>query len=241
MANTLRWDGKLRKPAKFGGQFDKCTVLFSLCLIFGVLQPRQADAQPQAAYSNVPANLKVLACSDPDQQAECKINFAGFAHTLDLIIATDPKGATGDGLCGDITDLMYEFANEVQTNPKARSARTPAVLAAVLIRDHNCAKLKGQSRIQNNVSAGDLIDMCNAGDIGFNLCSEYEAGFISAVLFVSETTGNPILCGDQRVLNPVSVATMLHDGLQANFRLRRDPAVAVMLDELKAKMPCPSK
>jgi hypothetical protein len=125
--------------------------------MFGGLQSSQADAQ--AAYSHVPANLEVLACSDPDQQADCKIHFAGFAHTLDLIFATDPKSAPGDGLRGDISDLIYEFAHEVQTNPKAHSEETHIVLATVLIRDHNCAKLKGQNRIQNNVSAGNLIDM----------------------------------------------------------------------------------
>jgi hypothetical protein len=205
----------------------------------GGLQSRQADAQTR--YNHIPANIEALACTDPPQQADCKIYFAGFAHTLDLIFATDPKGNAGDGLCGDISDLIYEFAHEVQTNPKARDVETHTVLTTILIRDHNCVKLKGQSRIQNNVSAGELIDMCHAGDRGFNSCSQYQAGFLSAVLFVSEMMGKPLLCGDQRLINPSSVAKMLNDRLLANFRLRRDPAVAVMLDEVKANMPCPSK
>ncbi|MBB5315879.1 hypothetical protein [Tunturibacter empetritectus] len=205
----------------------------------GGLQSKQADAQ--TTYNHIPANMEALVCSDPEQQADCKIYFAGFAHTLDLIFATDSKGDAGDGLCGDISDLIYEFAHEVQTNPKARTEETHTVLATLLIRDHNCSKRKGQSRIQNHVSAGELIDMCHAGDIAFSSCSQYQAGFLSAVLFVSEQTGKPVLCGDQRLINPLSVSTMLNDRLQANFRLRRDPAVAVMLDELKANMPCSSK
>jgi hypothetical protein len=205
----------------------------------GGLQSSQADAL--ARYNHLPANLKVLSCSDPEQQDDCKIYFAGFAHTLDLMIATDPKGDVGDGLCGDISDFIYEFAHEVQTNPKARTAETRTVMATVLIRDHNCAKLKGQDRIENHVSAGKLIDLCHAGDIGFSSCEQYQAGFLSAVLFASELRGKPILCGDPSLINPLNVAQILNNGLQADFRLRRDPAVAVMLDELKANMPCPSK
>ena len=214
-------------------------MLFSLCLMFGGLQSRYAVAQ--ATYNHIPANGEALACSDPTQQSDCKIYFAGFAHTLDLIFATDPKGVNGDGLCGDISDLVYEFVNEVETNPKARGAETHTVLATVLIRDHNCATLKGQDRIQDNMSAGKLDDICHAGEIGFNVCSEYQAGFLSAVLFTSEITEKPILCGDQRLINPLSVGQMLNNKLLANFRFRRDSAVAVMLDVLKAKMPCPNK
>ena len=218
-------------------------ILFSLCLIFafangaqaGGLQSGRADAQ--ATYRHIPADAQALACSDPTEQADCKMYFAGFAHTVDLMLATDPstKG-DGDGVCGDIADLVYEFAHEVQTNPKARKAEAHMVLFGLLARDHNCARIKG--RIQNRVSAGELIDMCHAGDIGFNLCSQYQAGFISALLFVSEQTRKPILCGDQRLINPLSVARILNDRLQANFRIRRDPAVAVMLNELKAYMSC---
>lgn len=220
------------------------SIISALCLIFafanygqaGELLSGQADAQ--ATYRRIPANVEALVCSDPEQQADCKVYFDGFAHTLDLIFATDPKGDVGDGLCGDISDLIYEFVHEVQTNPKARSAETHTVLTTVLVRDHNCTKIKG--RIQNNVSAGELIDMCHAGDAGFNLCSQYQAGFLSAVLFVSELTQKPTLCGDQRLIDPVIVSRMLNEGLQANFRLRRDPAVAVMLNELKVNMPCPT-
>ena len=38
--------------------------------------------------------------------------------------AIDPLRPVGDGLCGDISDFIYEFAHEVQTNPKARTAST---------------------------------------------------------------------------------------------------------------------
>jgi hypothetical protein len=170
MADTPRWGGNLQRTAKFGDLFDWRSVLFSVCLMFALtnaaqaegLQSRQADAQ--AGYLHIPARLEVLACSDPDQQADCKFYFAGFAHTLDLIFAADPKGDAGDGLCGDISDLIYEFEHEVQTNPKARSAETPTVLAMLLIRNHNCAKLKGQDHIQSGLSAGELIDVCHAGD-----------------------------------------------------------------------------
>jgi hypothetical protein len=226
------------------------SILLSLCLIFAFaniaqaagLQSRILDPQvgAQTTYEHIPAYSQALACSDPPQQADCKMYFAGFAHAIDLLLSTDPstKG-NEDGLCGDITDLIYEFVHEVQVNPKAHDSEMHIVLFALLVKDHSCTKIKG--RIQNTMSAGDLIDMCHAGDIGFGLCSEYQAGFISALLFVSEQTREPILCGDQRLVNPVSVSRMLNDGLQADFRLRRDSAVVVMLNELKAKMPCSNK
>lgn len=186
-----------------------------------------------ATYRHIPANIQAMACSDPVQQADCKIYFAGFAHTVALMYAVN---STTSGVCGDTADLIHEFVQEVRTNPKAREAETHMVLFTLLARDHNCAKTKG--RIQNSVSAGYLIDMCHAGGLGFNLCSQYQAGFISALLFLSKQTEKPILCGDQRLLNAVSVSGMLNDRLQANFRLRRDPAVAIMLNELMANMPC---
>ena len=184
-----------------------------------------------ATYRHIPANIQAMACSDPVQQADCKIYFAGFAHTVDMMFAINPSTK---GVCGDAADLIHEFVHEVRTNPKAREAETHMVLLALLARDHNCAKIKG--RIQNPVSAGYLIDMCHAGGLGFNVCSQYQAGFISALLFLSEQTAEPILCGDSRLVD--GVANMLNDRLQANFRLRRDPAVAVMLSELMANMPC---
>jgi hypothetical protein len=218
-------------------------ILLSLSLIFmpayavqaARLESRQANAP--VTYNHIPAGVEALVCTDPEQQDDCKIYFAGFAHTVDLIFATDPKGEVGDGLCGDISDLIYEFAHEVQTNPKARGEETHTVLMALLIRDHNCAKIKGH-RIQNLVSAGVLIDMCHAGDTGFSSCSQYQAGFLSAVLFVTEQTKNPMLCGDQRFISPLSVAKILNDRLLADFRLRRDSAVAVMLTGLKTNLPC---
>lgn len=223
-------------------------ALSALCLIFAFANTAQAggpqsrildqQAGPQPTYRHIPAYPQALACSDPTEQADCKMYFAGFAHTIDTLLATDPS-TKGEGVCGDIADLVYEFVHEVQTNPKARKAEAHMVLFGLLAKNHNCAKLK--DRIQNRLSAGKLIDMCHAGDAGFNLCSQYQSGFISALLFVSDQTGKPILCGDQRLVNPASVARMLNDRLQTNFRLRRDPAAAVMLNELKAKMPCPNK
>ena len=191
----------------------------------------------QATYPHVPAYLEALTCSDPEQQSDCKTYFAGFAQTIGLILMTDPSTkVSGMGVCGDITDLVHEFIQEVRNNPKAQKEDTHAFLFGILVRDHNCAKIK--EPIQNQLSAGHLIDMCHAGDIGFSVCSQYQAGFLGALLFVSEQTGTPILCGDQRLISPLTVAQVLNERLEADYHLRRDPAVTVMLNEMKAKMPC---
>lgn len=192
--------------------------------------------QITATYKRIPANLQASACSDPEQQTDCKIYLTGFADTVAMMYAMNSKE---NGVCGNTTELIHEFIQEVQKNPKARDAETHMLLFALLVRNHGCTKGKG--RFQYGVSAGSLIDMCRAGDIGFNLCSQYQAGFISALLFLSEQTSTPILCGDQRLINGVSLSNMLNDKLQANFKLRRDPAVTIMLNELMANMPCPNK
>jgi hypothetical protein len=192
--------------------------------------------QVAATYKRIPAYLQASACSDPEQQADCKIYLAGFADTVAMMYAMNPKE---NGICGNTTDLIHEFIQEVRKNPKAHDAETHMLLFALLVRNHGCAEGKG--RFQYGVSAGSLIDMCRGGDIGFNLCSQYQAGFISALLFLSEQTSTQILCGDQRLINGVSLSNMLNDRLQANFKLRRDPAVTIMLNELMTNMPCPNK
>lgn len=187
----------------------------------------------QITYKRVPASFEAMVCSDPMQQADCKIYFAGFAHTVDMVFAMNPLTK---GLCGDATDLIHEFVHEVEINPKARELETHTVLFALLARDHSCAKIKG--RIQNPVSAGYLMDMCNAGDFGFKACSQYQAGFVGALLFLSEQTAETLLCGRDSQVTSMNVTRLLNNRLHADFRLRRDPTVVVMLNELMANMPC---
>ncbi len=195
---------------------------------------QEARGKPLAAtYNRRAANLQALVCSDPQQQTDCKIYFAGFADMVALMYAMNSKT---NGLCGSTTDLVHEFIQEVRINPKARDGEAHKVLFALLARDHSCAKVKG--RFQYSVSAGSLMDTCHIGDIGFNLCSQYQAGFISALLFLSEQAGEPILCGHESLITSVNVTGLLNERLQTDFKLRRDPAVMVMLDGLRSNMPC---
>lgn len=198
--------------------------------------PAPVPKSASTSYNRVPASLQAMACSDPEQQAGCKIYFAGFADTVAMMYAMNSKA---NGICGDTADIVHEFIQEVHTNPKARDAETHAVLFALLAKNHSCGKIKG--KVHTGISAGYLVDTCKIGDLGFNLCSQYETGFISALLFISEQTAVPVVCGDQRLLNSVSLSSMLNDSLQSNFKLRRDPAAVVMLNALMANMPCQSK
>lgn len=195
---------------------------------------QESRGKPLAAtYNRRASHLQALVCSDPQQQADCKIYFAGFADMVALMYAMNSKTS---GLCGSTTDLAHEFIQEVRTNPKARDGEAHMVLFSLLARDHSCAKVKG--RFQYSVSAGSLMDMCRIGDIGFNLCSQYQAGFISALLFLSEQTGKPILCGHESLITSANVTSLLNERLQTDFKLRRDPAVMVMLNGLMSNMPC---
>lgn len=184
-------------------------------------------------YKHIPASFQASVCADPQQQADCKSYFAGFAHTVDMIFAMNPLTK---GVCGDTTDLIYEFMHELRTNPKARELETHMVLFALLARDHSCAKIK--NRIQNPLSAGYLMDMCDTGAFGFHACSHYQAGFVGALLFLSEQTAEPILCGGDFQVSSMNVIRLLRNRLLADFRLRREPAVVVMFSDLLADMPC---
>ena len=193
---------------------------------------QEARGKPlKATYNRRAANLQALVCSDPQQQAYCKLYMDGFADMVALMYAMNSKE---NGLCGSTADLVHEFIQEVRTNPTARDGEAHMVLFALLAKGHSCKKVKGP--FWYSMSAGSLMDMCLIGDMGFSLCSQYQAGFISAVLFLSEKAGEPILCGHESLIE--NVTNQLNKSLQSDFKLRRDPAVMVMLNVLMSNMPC---
>ncbi len=202
------------------------TTLLVLCLISTFAST--AHAQRPMYLASTSAELQALQCSNSDEQPGCKMYYAGFAHTIDMRFT--------EHLCGNVDDLLYEFEHEVRTNPAVRKWRGGTVLLSLLAKNHDCTKIKG--RIQNRMSAGNLIDMCHTGEVGFNLCTYYTAGFIDALAFESKVAERTLLCGDQRIIDRANVARLLNDKLNADFRLRRDSAVAVMFNELAAHMPC---
>jgi len=198
-------------------------VLCLLCFCANTVQ-----AQQSTSFAGTSAERQALQCSNPDEQAECKMYYAGFAYTVDIRFK--------EHLCGNVDDLLYEFENEVRINPAVRKQKGGMVLFSILAKNHSCEKVKG--RIQNRMTAGNLIDMCHAGDIGFNLCTYYMAGFTDALAIESKLTEKAILCGDARIMERANVARMLNDKLHDNFRLRRDSAVEVMFNDLVTEMPC---
>ncbi len=188
-------------------------------------------------YPHIKAETEALACSDDTQAADCKSYFAGFAQMLDLLLATDESTKDDPkGLCGDLSDLVPEFIHAVRTEHKYAGYESHMLLFGLLTGKHACTA--AHTRIQT-VSAGRLLDTCHLSESGFQLCSQYEAGALSALLFVSEQTRKPLLCGDSRLVDPVPVSQMLNEGLQADFALRASPAVAIILSLLKKQMPCP--
>lgn len=199
-------------------------ALFVLCLTFGFAGNAASQASPVPNnYHRVSAQLETLSCGDPDSHADCVMYFKGFAHTIGMIL--------DKGLCGDVDDLLPEFVQESRIHP---TTETHALLFQLLAKNHNCKN--GEAPFQNYLSAGYLIDMCHVGDVGFQLCSDYRWGFISAMLFMSEQTGKHLLCGNPAMLDNAEV--FLNDKLQTNYRLRQERAVKVMFDEMLDHMPC---
>ncbi|MEZ0231539.1 MAG: hypothetical protein ACAH12_01765 [Methylophilaceae bacterium] len=197
---------------------------------------KEAQGKPLSiTYIHSPANLEAKICSDPQQEANCKFYMAGFSDTITMLFSINPSIG---GLCRSTGNLMYEFIQEVHDNQNASQAETHMVLYALLTKNQNCGKTK--SPFQYFLSAGSLLDMCHAGDIGFDLCSRYQAGFISALLFLSEETGEPILCGHESWVTSANLTSLLNNTLKADYQLHRNSATEVMLHQLMANMPCPS-
>lgn len=192
----------------------------------------------QSAYYHTPSKLKALECLDGRGLANCEQYFTGFAHTFNLVITTDVQKDSGDGLCGDISDLVFEFRHLVNTNSELAQNDAQKVLIGLLIQNYNCATHRNAPPIRNTVSAGHLLDMCKGGDVDFESCSEYVAGFLDSLLATEEMSEQKFFCGERRLLNPVSVTAMLNQALLADFRRRKDSAVQVMREELQRHLPC---
>lgn len=197
-------------------------------------QIKAAAGQPlNVTYNHVPASLKALACAQPDDSTECKFYFDGFAETVAMIYASSSKG---NGICGNTDHFVDEFLNEVRSNKKSSDTETHQLLFSLLVKNHSCSKKNNKSIL--SLSAGYLLNTCQTGDVGFKLCSQYEAGFVSAILFLSEKTATPILCGHPGLIEPTSISNQLNDAIKADPALANDAAVTVMFDFLSERMPC---
>ena len=216
-------------PSK--GEIFMRAFLLALCLVFvSAGNSANAGGKPiEMPYHKEGSELTSLTCLTPDGEADCKLYMSGFADTIAYVTGSNPKMS---GLCGSSTDLFHEFMQEVRTNPKARGGETHMVLFALLTQRHRCVKQSWYG-----MSAGSLMDMCRTGDIGFSLCSNYARGVLSALLFMTNETGEHF-CGDERLLNNLTLTTLLNERLESDFKLRRKMAAAVMADALDSKMSC---
>src|ERR1035441_7843761 len=144
----------------------------------------------QTPNHHVRAGVQALACEYPDQKPGCEMYIAGFTDTVNTVMV---GGESTKMLCGstDSSDLVAEFEKEARKSPEAD---TDAALFQLLKTKHMCEGNKAP--IYNPRSAGGLIDMCHTGDIGFNLCSLYQWGFLDSLFFMSAQTKIPILCGN---------------------------------------------
>jgi hypothetical protein len=137
-----------------------------------------------------------------------------------------------DPVCADTSNLMYEFIQEVKSDPKLRNRRTSDVIEDLLTRGELC-----KPQPLHAMSAGYFSDMCHLGfDIGFQLCVSYQNGFADA-LAVLDRGRDHALCGDWNLINMPQVA-LIDQKLQADYKLRNQPAVAVMTRVALDIMPC---
>ena len=199
-------------------------------LFLATVMPTNAQALSQSS----PAGVQALACEYPDQKPDCEMYFAAFTDTVNMVIVEGAADQATNMLCGnlDAPDLVAEFEQEARKTPEAD---TNTVLFRLLTTNHLCRKKAAQ--VYSPKSAGELIDLCHTGDIGFNLCSEYQKGFLYSLFFLTQRMKTPVVCGDMRMLG--SAIVMLNGELEADHRLRPKPAVSLMLGALMKHMPCP--
>jgi hypothetical protein len=209
-------------------------AILSSVFLAGIGAP--VEAAPQAQYQNhhAAAGVQASACEYPDQKADCEMYISGFTDTVNMVIVDGGSDQATKMLCGNTNtpDLIAEFEQEARKTPQAD---TDAVLIRLITTNHLCPKKAVQ--VYTPKSAGELIDLCHTGDTGFNLCSQYQWGFLDALFFMAEKTKTHVLCGDMRIVD--SSIVMLNNELQADYRLRQKPAVWLMLGALQKQMPCP--
>ena len=190
-----------------------------------------AAGQLQSPYHRVAAGVKALACEYQDEKLGCEMYVLGVTDAANMVLVA---GDSTRMLCGrlDAPDLIAEFTGEAVKNPQTD---TVALLLQLLKANHLCAK--GPKQVYTPRSAGQLVDLCHAGDDGYELCSQYQRGFLDSLFFMSEQTKTPLLCGDMRVVD--NSMMMLDSEVQADSRLRQQPAVSLIFEALQKQLPCP--
>ena len=207
-------------------------LLWLVFIVGGVVEfATVPKAQGQASSHHIPAGGQALACKYPDEQSDCKMFIAGFTDMMNLMLV---DGESSKMLCGnlDTPDLIAEFDEEARKTPQAD---TDEVLFRLLKTNHLCERKPAQ--FYRPTTAGELNDLCHSGDVGFQLCSEYQGGFLEFIFFTSEQTKVQVLCGDMRIVSNATV--MLSNALDADYKLRQKPAVSLMLGALQQRLPCP--
>ncbi|RZU41120.1 hypothetical protein [Edaphobacter modestus] len=196
-------------------------ILLAICVIFASVMPAHSQGRESAA-------TEAIVCGDPVNTPDCKMYVSGFADIVQMIFAVaDPKKT----VCNDLSNFLYEFIHEVQTNPEARKKDTQHVLYDLLTRDATCDEVKVR-----DLTAGHFIDTCLAGDIGFDLCSGYRMGATDA-LFLLDEGKDHALCGDKNLA--FNVIPQMKLKLEADYKLRARPASEVITRVLFSLMPCP--
>lgn len=180
-----------------------------------------------AAQAPKSAAREAAICGDPINASDCKMYIAGFADTVQMaFVLSNPRRS----ICNDLKNLMYEFIREVKTNPNVRHKDADHVLYDLLTKSSTCGEIEF-----HEMSAGDFLDICLMGDVGFNLCSEYRAGASNALFLLDEGKYH-LLCGNRNL--SLNVIPNLREKLEEDYTLRSKPATYVIAQTLSSLMPC---
>jgi hypothetical protein len=175
----------------------------------------------------VPANIQAASCADVSNTADCQMWIEGFADTIGMIAASN-----NNSLCPgtNVGDLYAEFEQKAAGS----SEDTRKFLIAMIGKTHIC---KTPTNTQLSLlSAGDLMDVADTGDIGFEMASQYQKGFLDLIVFLQERPDVHVFCGNNAILG--TQLEFAHKQVTADYKLRQEPASVLLFNALRRQMPC---
>jgi hypothetical protein len=181
-----------------------------------------------AQAQSIPANIQAASCADASNIADCQMWIEGFADTVGMLAASE-----NNTLCPgtNVADLYAEFEQKAAMS----SEDTRVFLIAMIGRTHICkAPMNAQLSL---LTAGNLMGVADSGDIGFEMASQYQKGFLDLIVFLQGRSPQiHVFCGNNALLG--TQLQFAHNQVTADYKLRQEPAAALLFNALRKQMPC---
>jgi hypothetical protein len=194
-------------------------------MIIGLLAAIFCIGSAQA--QSIPANIQAASCADASNIADCQMWIEGFADTVGIIKINDNQT-----LCPgtNVADLYAEFEQKASA-----SSEDTRVFLLKMIKAHLCKT--SEKSYGGMMTAGNLMNVADMGDIGFELASQYQKGFLDLIVFLQERFPQiHVFCGNNALLG--TQLQFAHNQVTADYNLRQESAASLLYSSLQEAMPC---